>query len=346
MTAFLTICSANYLAQAKTLMDSTREYHPEAQTVIGLVDRIPAALLPTYCMPHLLLPVEELAIPAFGTMAAKYNIVELNTAVKPFYIEHLYRDASVNEVIYLDPDILVMGSFAQVLERLSTHLLVLTPHCVTPSDLPAAVTMQLDMLKTGVYNLGFLGTSRKGRLLEFLRWWQRRLEEYCYYRTDLNLFVDQIWMVLAPHFFDDAWVEKGLGYNVCYWNAYERQLTCNDGRYYVNGRERVVFYHFSSFDPNRPDIMVSRYNTPFPGGSEPRGLFDAYRARLLRNGFETVRLLPCAFAELPPSQPVETGALLSAKRVIQRVIRWTLKLLPSALRKLLKRSGQFLMDNS
>ena len=345
-TIFLTICSANYLAQAKTLADSVREHHPSGRVVIGLVDRLPPGLPSSYWEPYELLPVEELAIPTFAEMARKYNLVELNTAVKPFYIEHLYRrDASVDKVVYFDPDILILGSLDRLMDNLGNHMLVVTPHCVTPSELPQAVSMELDMLKTGVYNLGFLGTSRKPCIFEFLQWWQRRLEQYCFYRTDVNLFVDQLWMVLAPHFFGHTYVENDFGYNACYWNAYERSLSLSGIRYLVNGQVPLTFYHFSSFDPNRPNIMVSRYNTPFPKGSEPRGLFDAYRARILQNGFETVRLLPCAFAEIPPAPVEETGALLRAKRIVQRAIRRTLRLLPAGLRVLLGRSGRFLVDN-
>ena len=346
MTVFLTICSANYLAQAKTLVDSVHEHHPAAQTVIGLVDRIPETLPPSYLAPHELLPVEELAIPAFNVMARKYNLVELNTAVKPFYIEHLYRrDGGVKEVIYLDPDILVMESFDQLLANLASYMLVLTPHCVVPSDLPPAVTMELDMLKTGVYNLGFLGTSRQPRLFEFLQWWQRRLEEYCYYRTDLNLFVDQLWMVLAPHFFGGAYVENDLGYNVCYWNAYERNLSQTGGRYVVNGNVPVTFYHFSSYDAAQPDVMVRRYGTPFPRTPEPKALFGRYHARLMQNDFETISKLPCAFAKVPVPLVIETGALITSKRLLQRTIRRGLKLLPAGARNRLRRTGRFVMDN-
>ena len=42
-------------------------------------------------------------IPFFEEMERKYNLVELNTSVKPFYMKYLYRrDSAVNGVIYLD----------------------------------------------------------------------------------------------------------------------------------------------------------------------------------------------------------------------------------------------------
>src|SRR2546430_2777491 len=101
MTVVLTICSANYLALAKTLGDSLTEHNSDYHFVIGLVDRIPEAIGPTYWQPYELIPVEALGIEGLVQMVQQYNIVELNTATKPFYIEYLYnRDPSIRNVIY------------------------------------------------------------------------------------------------------------------------------------------------------------------------------------------------------------------------------------------------------
>src|SRR4051812_40212787 len=132
MLTVFTLCSANYFAHAKALGDSVLEHNPDCRFVIGLVDRLPAALDPSYWQPHEVLPVEEVDIPEFEKMADAYNIVELNTAVKPFYIDHLYRrDDAVSAVIYLDPDILMFGSFSSLLNQLNESSIILTPHHAT-----------------------------------------------------------------------------------------------------------------------------------------------------------------------------------------------------------------------
>ena len=88
----------------QTLGDSLREHNPDIHFVIGLVDRLPQGLPPAYYEPFEVLPVEKLGIPEFAEMVQKYNIVELNTATKPFYMAFLYeRDPSMEVVIYLDP---------------------------------------------------------------------------------------------------------------------------------------------------------------------------------------------------------------------------------------------------
>ena len=90
MTTVLTICAANYLAHARALGDSLRDHNPDFQFVIGLVDRMPDGLDAGYLEPFEVIPVEHLKLVQFGEMVKKYNIVELSTAVKPFYMDFLY----------------------------------------------------------------------------------------------------------------------------------------------------------------------------------------------------------------------------------------------------------------
>jgi hypothetical protein len=109
MTLAFTICSINYLAQARTLGDSLRQTNPDWQYVIGLVDKLdqanlPASLLPDYPM----LEIDEIEIEDFAGMCDRYDITELNTAVKPFYIDYFFKHyPDATEVIYFDPDIIV-----------------------------------------------------------------------------------------------------------------------------------------------------------------------------------------------------------------------------------------------
>ena len=58
-------------------------------------------------------------------------------------------------VVYLDPDIAVFESLAEVEALLDRHDVVLTPHQVEPDkDSQAIFDNELGSLKWGVYNLG------------------------------------------------------------------------------------------------------------------------------------------------------------------------------------------------
>ncbi len=342
MNVVFTICSANYLAHAKTLGDSLAEHHPDYRFVIGLVDRLPKDLPPSFWQPYELLPVEDLGLEPFAEMAQRYDLVELNTAVKPFYFEYLYlRDPAVKAVIYIDPDILLYSSLAPVLEKLRDSNLIVTPHSCTFDDSPANLYYETGMLGTGVYNLGLLATARSDTTFAFLKWWQRRLRDYCYYRPGTGLFVDQLWVTLAPLYFPGVHVEKNPGCNMCYWNHFERQLSLQAGNYVVNGQHKLVFYHFSSYSPDQPEAMTKRKQSmimSFAERPDLRPIYDDYRRRLLANGYAKVKSLPYAFRLNPPKTK------LTFKSAVKNTARSGLQVLPSSFRSGLQRLAQFTLN--
>lgn len=342
MTTVFTLCSSNYLAQAKALGDSLLKHNPDYRFVIGLVDRLSDQVKPSYWEPHELIPVEDITIEGFDAMADDYNVVELNTAVKPFYIEHLYRrDPGVSEVIYLDPDILVFGSFKRIEETLKQYSIVLTPHICNFDDSLANVGHEIGALTMGLYNLGFIGTSRTETTFGFLDWWQKRLRYCCHYRPGSGVFVDQLWVNLAPLYFDGVYVEKDPGYNVCYWNRFERHLTQQNGRYLVNGNHDLVFYHFSAYNPDNPENVAGRGKMTAISMRECPDLepiYNDYRNRLIENNYSSIRCLPYLLRRKRRTSKV------SFKRVLRPMLSWLFEASPRAVQKYvrLRRSARSL----
>jgi hypothetical protein len=339
-----TLCSVNYLAHAKTLGESLLEHNPECRFVIGLVDRIPVGValsLPSGCE---LIPVEDLKIAAFADMVTRYNIVELNTAVKPFYIEHIYQqDPEVEHVIYLDPDILIFYSLNTLIANLRAHPLIFTPHSCTFDNTRTIIDYEQAMLSTGIYNLGFLGTHRSAEVFAFLRWWQTRLVDHCYYRPGAGLFVDQLWTILAPLYFPSSYVEKDPGYNMAYWNLFERTLQKGPAGYLVNDRHPLIFFHFSNHSIDTPTELANRRWPAVPTFEERpelRPLFAGYRERLLRNGFLIMRSLNCYYEQARTLHAARhrTGRMRAFAR---RTSTKGLRLLPAGIRGLLGQVGRF-----
>jgi hypothetical protein len=348
MTVVLTICSANYLALAKTLGDSLTEHNSDYHFVIGLVDRIPDAIGPTYWQPYELIPVEALGIEGLAQMVQQYNIVELNTATKPFYIEYLYnRDPSVRNVIYLDPDILVLASLKGIEEQLQHSSIILTPHSCSYDDTEENINCEVGMLSTGTYNLGFIATARTTDTLAFLKWWQKRLRQHCYYRPGKGLFVDQYWLNLAPVYFRNVQTETNPGYNMCYWNLFERSLSQKDGHYVVNGRYELIFYHFSSYSPLKPELISNRPPMMWLADRpDLQPLFDEYRKRLLCNQHLSISSLECYFAPkqlLSQQQQIPPAVRESFLKGLSRQL---LMALPTSAQRLLKRLAQFVIANT
>lgn len=290
-----TLCSINYLAQAKTLGDSLKQTNPDCKFVIGLVDKNETGADLSLVNDYTVLEVDKVGISGFEGMVEQYTIVELITAVKPFYFTYLFNNyPEVKKVIYFDPDIIVFDSLNELIVNLDSYDIVLTPHFTRPiiDDL---LPTEKHVFNTGVFNLGFAAMARSENTFDALRWWERKLKTECILDLSAGYFVDQLWMNLAPAYFDKVLIEKKPGYNMAHWNLHERTITKKDGKYYSNNLP-LVFYHFSHYSPSKPDNIAAyhnRYN--FNTRPDIKPLFDHYRERLIANKFFELRPTPCYY---------------------------------------------------
>jgi glycosyltransferase involved in cell wall biosynthesis len=294
--AVCTIISKNYLAHARVLAESFVKRHPEIPFFVLLVDRNDGAISPGR-EAFEMIELEDLDAPDLLRLCFQYSVIELNTAVKPYLLEHLFEERGFDRLIYFDPDILVVDRLDEIWGLLDEHSIVLTPHLTEPVEDDGKKPSEIDILLSGTYNLGFLGLAKSDAAARLLTWWQERLYDRCVVAHDEGLFTDQRWMDLVPGFFDDAHVLRGPGYNVAYWNLHCRRVTVERDRVRVNG-EPAFFFHFSGLDPHAP-LGISRHQNRFRldelGDLEK--IFDRYRKLLFAAGYEALKGLPYAFAK-------------------------------------------------
>ncbi len=291
-----TIVSRNYLSLARTCCRTFLEHHPGARAFVLVVDRLEGfdpAGEPFEC-----LAAEQLGIPRFDEFAFKYSVVELNTAVKPWFLERLLQRPEVQTLVYLDPDIQVFGRFEELGQALGRSEIVLTPHTLQPPPQDGRRPAEQDFLLSGAYNLGFLALRRGVAARRLLRWWQERLYEGAYSDPQRGLFTDQKWMDLVPSYFARVGLLRHPGYNVAYWNLHERQALERgaDGRLRVEGAP-LRFFHFSGYDRRRPEQVSKhqdRWRLADLAGEYP-ALFAGYGAALDQAGWEETARLPYAY---------------------------------------------------
>src|SRR5436309_13044176 len=97
--AICTIISRNYLAYARTLAHSFRQFHPDAPVFVCLVDRADGAFDPAR-PPFELIEAHALGIRDLEAMAFQYDVIELNTAVKPFLLDQLQRERGREQLAF------------------------------------------------------------------------------------------------------------------------------------------------------------------------------------------------------------------------------------------------------
>jgi hypothetical protein len=290
--AACTIVSLNYLPYARTLCDSFLEFHPDCKFYVLLVDRLPEGL-DISSEKFETVWVEDLDIPDFESVAFKYDILELNTNVKPTFLKRLLS-WGVDQVIYFDPDILICSVLEPIYATLTTSGIVLTPHCTSPNE--EGPYGEILLLGAGVFNLGFIAVSKTVEAERFLTWWERRCLTLGYAERWAGLFVDQKWINLVPCYFDSVLVLKHPGCNVAYWNLHERVLERTPTSWVVNGKEPLIFFHFSGISVDGGS-RISKHTDQFDLESRPdlAEVFADYRERLVAHGIRVISRYPYAF---------------------------------------------------
>lgn len=269
-----TIVANNYLPYARALMKSVQAFTPNVRRVVFLCDRIQQD---DNLSDNLhddndfeLVKVEELGIGSLPSMAFNYSIVELCTAIKPFCFQYILSQ-QVQQAVYLDPDINTYASLSPVFDSLNNCNILLTPHLtslVSDSKRPNEV----DILRAGTYNLGFIGVSKRKESSRFLSWWSERLKTQCIASPDKGLFVDQKWIDLVPGLFDGVNISRNPGLNIAYWNLAQRLIVRNDDDTLSVGSEPVIFIHYSGINPKKKEF--SRHQNRFHFDNLPEIISD------------------------------------------------------------------------
>jgi len=300
-----TIISPNYLAYARTLASSYVAQHPEQQFFVLIVAALEADATAHFAgdgfTPVML---NEVGLADVRGLGMKYDILELNTNVKPTFLKYLIDSYKLEQVIYLDPDIFVYQPLTPVFRALDDGATaVLTPHLTAPIEDDKRPSEQ-DMLYNGTYNLGFVAVGRGEESRRLLDWWERRCLTQGYYEGRTGLFVDQKWMNLAPGMFADVAILRDAGCNMAYWNLQERRLIADGDSYSVarvgTGSEEAPvplrFFHFSGIDV-KDAAVLSKNSDRFTLAERPdlERMFSDYKAVVLAKQDEQAGALAYGF---------------------------------------------------
>ena len=247
--------------------------------------------------------VDDLPLPRKKEFLFRYGVMELNTAVKPWMFAHL-KALGYRQVVYLDPDILVMDRLADVERLLDEGATgVLLPHLTAPID-DGRHPAELDIMRSGTYNLGFLAVGETPAVGPFLDWWKGKLEFEAASDVERGLFTDQKWMDLAPALFEGFAILRDPGYDVAYWNLSHRPVA-RAGSGWTAGNRPLRFFHFSGFNPENPKPFSKHQNRFDLDSIGPaRELALEYAERVLGHDHARFRLNQYGYGSFDEGTPI------------------------------------------
>ncbi len=251
-----TVCNVAYLHKALALAESFNRYTGKKINIYLFDGR---RNLPDFSDIANLFWIEELDIPNVKQLAFKYDITEFSTSLKPYLALKLFEE--YDKVIFFDPDTYLFNKIDTITDLLDREDIVLTPHYITPQERGIELNQSdVGMMRFGSFNLGFFALRRTEESIKFLKWWDERCQDLCFFETQFGLSTDQKWVSIAPCFFPSLHVSFNIGLNVAFWNMHERKITSRTKQdiFLINNKFQLIFFHFSSFNDKEPIKLSKR----------------------------------------------------------------------------------------
>jgi hypothetical protein len=290
------------LSLARVLARSFHEHHAGIPFFVLLADEVDGWFDPAQ-EPFELIPLAALDIPHAERFRFRYAKQPLSYATTPFLLAHLV-DRGFGRVLFFKQESLVLGDHSQVLDRLTRHPLVLTPHLLSPLAGPDAAGRELNILQSGVFNVGLLGVAAGETTLRFLAWWQDRVSTHCAHAIADGIHYEQRWLDLVPAYFPTAHVLRDPAFNVAHWNLPDRRVEIRGDRVFADGHPCRLF-RFSGYDPDAAD-RPTRYSTRLTWETvgPARIVFERYRRALDAEEFQSTRHWPYAYGAFDNGVPI------------------------------------------
>lgn len=278
--------------------ESLRNSNSDYELIIGLVDETPVT---DFEIPYKIIPISEVQEVNLAGFKGEYTVMEVATACKPIFGLYLFEKyPDLDKLIYFDTDLWILESVEPIIKKLDTFDIILTPHITQPIDLQEQWN-EKQFLNAGLYNTGFVGMKRSENTFKFLNWWKTHLKDYGYYDFCNGMGIDQLCVNFAPIFYEKVLIEYSAAFNLAYWNLHERKVEFTGGKYVINGKENLLFFHFSGYSPEKPELL-SRHIKTSKTSNYPalKSLFKTYNSALLKNHYQFFKNVIPAYGKYNP----------------------------------------------
>ncbi|MFO7676308.1 MAG: hypothetical protein R6X12_08345, partial [bacterium] len=294
--AVATVAARNFWARVRVLARSLAAHNDGFELYALLSDELDGRIDPGR-EPFNIVRLNSLGLTGgqLSRLAFGYDRKALAAALKPLLLRKLLTDG-YERALLIDADSLVLGSLQPVVEALDEHRIVLSPHRLHPERGVDAMPTDLRLLRTGTFNGGLVGVRRSPQAHEFLDWWWERLERHCVHDVGRGLHLDQRWLDLVPGLFEGVHVLRDGRFNAAYWNLDQGVVVPDDGADAASNGSACCLFHFSGYDPARPEQVTSYLPDLRVDEAGPAArLFHGYRELLLGAGQAEIAAWPYAY---------------------------------------------------
>ncbi len=310
--AFCSISTMNFTHYAAVLNKTLRKAGHKEPHYLLVVDyqednksRLPE-------MDCIILTLPQLEVSNINDLLNRYSAFEISNVLKPTLMKYLLKNYSQIEYLaYLDTDIMVFYEFSDAVNQLNVagRSVLLTPHINTDKYKQDFGTYESERqsLRYGLFNGGFYLLKNDKNSFSFLTWQENILSKFGYALPELQMYVDQKILDLAPQLFDFITIYKNRAYNLGHWNIIEDEFHSIKNDYYLNNK-KIVFFHFSRLARNKYNSKSYLLNEHLISNKSLLKLADNYYAMLTKADSRHVSQVSYGHAALfnPKEQPKQS----------------------------------------
>jgi len=234
---FCTYFDHNYLPRGMVMLESLHEHCPEAHVhVLCLSDECHDALSSlAYPFVSLIRLAElEAADPEFAATRPTRSLIEYYFTITPCLPWHLLTGCGLDEITYLDADMLFFSSPEPIFAEAGDASVIITPH--------RFAAHLKDWERYGIYNVSWLTFRHTEDGLACLSWYRNACLEWCRDLLEEERFADQKYLNAFPVQFSGVHCMAHPGGGVAPWNLADCVAEKNRERVSVNGAP-LIFYH-------------------------------------------------------------------------------------------------------
>ena len=234
-----TLFDANYLFKAVAMHRSLVAVGADFHLTAFCFDDLAYEMLKKLELPHVTpVSIDELEAHDGELASVKGSRTPVEycwtaTPALPLYV--LQTRPDVDEITYLDADLLFFADPEALFDEMGNASVLITPHRFSPE--------YKEQIKNGIYNVQFLTFRRDSHGMKCLQWWHDRCIEWCYYRLEDGKLGDQKYLDDWPERFEGVHVLQHKGGGLAPWNISQYELGRSGDQITVDGQP-LIFFHY------------------------------------------------------------------------------------------------------
>ncbi len=314
---FCTLFDRNYLLKGVAMLESLFRHCPRARVFVLCMDAQTRTILERLQVGDIVcIDLSELEDEALLEAKANRSVAEYCWTLSPclpWYVLQQYSE--VDEITYLDADLLFYSPLAPLFEEIGAASIAIIEHRFTPR------LRHLEI--NGRFCVEWVSFRRDAEGLACLSRWREQCIEWCYYRLEDGRMGDQKYLDEWPARYPSCHIIQHPGAGIAPWNYAQYRFDGDvSGAIAVQGQP-LIFYHFHQFqllDDGRFERLSDFYTMEC---REPHAVYAAYESAL-RGVLARVRAL----------EPGFSGGLMPSPSAGRRWLRHAARFAKSALYRL------------